>query len=181
MPELHLNTPVEYRPIPGFPGYRAGADGTIWSCLKKRGRLRATPTGEWKCLKQIASAFGYLRVSMCHEGHRHLCLVHRMVLLAFVGLPPAGTESCHFDGNPANNTLDNLRWDTKAKNGADTSLHGKLKGIKNPKVKLTEAQVIEIRQRVAAGEYQKVVAHNYGTTQANVNSIVLRKTWRHVT
>lgn len=26
---------VEYRDIEGFPGYRIGSDGTVWSCWKR--------------------------------------------------------------------------------------------------------------------------------------------------
>lgn len=51
-------------------------------------------------------------------------LVHRLVLMAFVGPPPEGMEGCHFDDVPTNNTLSNLRWDTKGNNQLDRVRNG---------------------------------------------------------
>lgn len=47
---------------------------------------------------------------------RRVC---RLVLLAFVGPAPEGMECCHNDGNPGNNRLENLRWDTRSSNTLD--------------------------------------------------------------
>lgn len=33
-------------------------------------------------------------------------------------------EVCHNDGNPANNVVTNLRWDTKKANARDRLMHG---------------------------------------------------------
>lgn len=51
-------------------------------------------------------------------------LVHRAVLLAFVGSCPEGMEGCHNDGDMYNNVLSNLRWDTPKNNRADVIRHG---------------------------------------------------------
>lgn len=54
-------------------------------------------------------------------------------------------------------------------------------GVKNPAAKLTEAQVLEIRARYAAGGiFQYVLAKEYSVTQGLITSIVRRKTWRHI-
>lgn len=50
--------------------------------------------------------------------------VSRLVLNAFVGQCPDGLEACHNDGNPANNSLDNLRWGTRSSNTLDSVKHG---------------------------------------------------------
>ena len=55
-----------------------------------------------------------------HEG----CLVHRLVLTAFVGECPADKEGCHRDGDPANNHVSNLYWGTKSENQLDSIRHG---------------------------------------------------------
>lgn len=55
---------------------------------------------------------------------RNSFLVHRLVLAAFVGPCPSGMEGCHNDGNPLNNSVDNLRWDTHRNNEADKRRHG---------------------------------------------------------
>lgn len=46
------------------------------------------------------------------------------MLTAFVGPCPDGMEGCHNDGDPHNNRLDNLRWDTRANNARDAIRHG---------------------------------------------------------
>lgn len=51
--------------------------------------------------------------------------MHTMVLEAFVGPRPVGLYGCHNDGDPANNRLTNLRWDTPASNTADKVMHGR--------------------------------------------------------
>ena len=51
-------------------------------------------------------------------------LIHRLVLEAFEGPCPEGMEGCHHDGNPTNNRIENLRWDTRRSNVADALRHG---------------------------------------------------------
>lgn len=46
--------------------------------------------------------------------------------------------------------------------------------------RLTETQVLEIRQRYTNGEFQKDLAREISVTQAHISAIVLRKTWKHV-
>lgn len=62
-------------------------------------------------------------------GRGHSRLIHRLVLEAFVGPRPDGMECCHGDGDPANNCLNNLRWDTRSANVLDDYKHGVRKRI----------------------------------------------------
>lgn len=45
---------------------------------------------------------------------------------------------------------------------------------------LTDAKVIEIRQRRAAGEMQKDLAAEFGVSRTNIHHIVRGKTWTHL-
>src|SRR5690606_27256834 len=67
---------------------------------------------------------GYAQVDLHRAGVRTRFPVHRLVLIAFVGAPPAGFEGCHNDGDRLNNSLENLRWDTHSANMQDTVTHG---------------------------------------------------------
>lgn len=90
---------------------------------------------------------GRLRVSLFDGGQFKAISVHRLVLLAFRGPCPAGMEGCHNDGNPANNHLFNLRWDTPESNWADRKAHGRdCIGTKNGNAVLSESDVLEIRK-----------------------------------
>lgn len=58
------------------------------------------------------------------NGERVECLVHRLVLLVFVGPCPDGMEACHGNDVPHDNRVENLRWDTRAANVADSVQNG---------------------------------------------------------
>ena len=51
--------------------------------------------------------------------------VHLLVLETFVSMRPTGMHACHYDDNPLNNRLDNLRWDTPLANRMDEIRNGK--------------------------------------------------------
>ncbi len=73
-------------------------------------------------------------------------LVHAVVLTAWVCPRPAGMEARHLDGNKLNNSVSNLAWGTMRENADDKKLHGKSKGSKNHRAKLTEEQVMTMRR-----------------------------------
>ena len=61
---------------------------------------------------------GHIVVTL-HDGpRRKRTLLHRVVLETFVGPCPDGMEGGHYDGDPGNNRLENLRWDTRRVNEA---------------------------------------------------------------
>lgn len=107
--------------------------------------------------------------------------VHRLVLLAFVGPCPNGMEGCHNDGNPKNNRLDNLRWDTPVGNATDRVAHGTHAiGAQNPRAKITEKQALEIKARIAAGETNESIAADYPLTTIGIKSIRNGYSWSHL-
>lgn len=108
--------------------------------------------------------------------------VHRLVLEAFVGPCPDGHQTCHNDGDPENNRVENLRWDTAKNNHADRKVHGThLNGAQISTSKLTEDDVRCIKTRLAAGESPKDIADDYPCTRANISKINTGKSWTHVT
>jgi len=170
---------VEYREIPGFPGYRVGNDGTVWTSLRRGSR--PIPTDNWRLLKPW-KINGYLMVGLYRKRELKRELVHRLVLIAFVGECPEGQEACHDpDPDRGNCRLSNLRWDTRKANHADRVDHGTvLRGIDHPKSRLTSAQVLQIRERHALGDGYRKIAVEFGIDHSNVALIVKRKTWKHI-
>jgi hypothetical protein len=115
-----MSTP-ELKPIPGHTGYFASRDGRIWTIKRKGGNDRtAGKLGEPKPLKATPRNRGYLTVNLDRNGKAICRFVHALILEAFVGPCPVGMEACHYpDATPANNSLDNLRWDTHGENAKD--------------------------------------------------------------
>nr|WP_232111245.1 HNH endonuclease signature motif containing protein [Nocardia wallacei] len=56
---------------------------------------------------------------------RKLRTAHSLVAEAFIGPRPEGLQVCHNDGDPTNNMLANLRYDTPSENQTDIVRHGK--------------------------------------------------------
>lgn len=63
----------------------------------------------------------------------------------------------------------------------DTPRDAIRRGERNPRAKLTDEQVREIRRLRAAGVTEKAVAREYGISFQAVGAIHRRETWSHVT
>lgn len=117
-----MSTPEEWRPAPGFTGcYEISNRGAVRSLSRTDSRGNRVHS---RVLAQYPTASGHLRVSLCRNATVSRVFVHRLVLEAFVSAAPSGLEACHNDGNPTNNTVANLRWDTKSANARDRRRHG---------------------------------------------------------
>jgi hypothetical protein len=111
---------------------------------------------------------------------------HRIAWMLEHGPIPDGAEVCHRCDNPACVRVTHLFLGTHAENMADARRKGRVSvaglhrvGSTHSQAKLTEAQVIEIRRR-AETEYQRVIARDFGITQAMVSLIVRRENWTHI-
>ena len=170
------NSTVEYRDIQGFPGYRIGNDGSVLSCWNFRNGMRST----WK-LRKSSFADGYEQVQMRVGGKAVTRKVARLVLKAFVGPCPQGMQCCHNDGNRANNHVTNLRWDTVESNMRDRDRHGKTaKGERSGSARLSESQVLSIREQASHGTRLCVLARDFGVSEPHVSRIVSGEKWKHL-
>lgn len=165
----------QWKAIPGYPGYEVSDQGRIKSYKYPADMKTNTPR-----IIKVRKSRGYFVVTLWKEGKPFTFGVHRLVLLAFVGPCPPGNEGCHGDGNRVRNHLDNLRWDTKKGNGADVRRHGSLKGTKHPAHKLTEFQVIQIREMAAQGISVTKLGKIFSVTPSCISQIKLRQHWRHI-
>lgn len=113
----------EWRPVPGWTGYEASTLGRIRSV----DRIVSTSHGLHRryrgCLlrQKTIKRGGYRAVTVSGRTQR----VHVLVLLAHAGPRPDGMEGCHADGDPTNNRLENLSWDTHLANVHDTIRMGR--------------------------------------------------------
>jgi hypothetical protein len=163
---------VIYRPIQGFPGYRIGDDATVWSC--KRGR--------WKQRKLDRRKDGRHLVTLSRNGVKRAKLLSRLMAIAFIGPCPMGMECCHNDGNPANNQVENLRWDTKVGNSADRVKHGTTcRGERSVRAKLTAGDVYAIRFLIRCEYRVGKIAAIFCVTKTAVACIRDKRTWGWLT
>ncbi len=123
---------------------------------------------------------GYLRFGIVRNGKHTTASVHRSVALAFLGPCPEGKEVNHIDQDKTNNRIDNLEYITHAENVSKAYykvLTNCPKGEDTYNSKLTQAQVDEIRQMLAAGVSQRKIATRFGVSSVSICKINTGKTW----
>lgn len=176
MDSIFLPSGVELRQIPVSPNsdYMAGSDGNIYSRTKYKGFGKKEYV-DWYPLQGHNSGKGYLTVSLCHENKKVTKSVHRMVCMAFHGMPePLTLQTRHKDGIPSNNNPTNLAWGTQIENWADREAHGHgMRGEKHPMAKLTDLEREHIRWAIARKLCsQRHVARMLGMSQAAIYALL---------
>ena len=164
--------------VVGFPGYKVGDWGGVFSLWEGSGRSSRIGT-RLKKLKTSTDSHGREVISLSRNKKRVSLKVCWLVLEAFVGPRPLGMDACHFpDRNPQNNRVDNLRWDTKKANYRDRIIHQTCnRGERNGSNKVTVNDVIRIRKMREGGCIARVIADKFDVTDANIYQICKGETW----
>lgn len=176
---------IVYKELKDFPGYRVGSDGSFWSRWVKRaagykkGSVRIL-TDTWKQVPMQLGSQKYLRAWIYGVGNRK---IQHLVLEVFVGKCPKGLIACHNDGDPTNNDVSNLRWDTSKSNTADRIKHGTdCRGSKHWKAKLTEDQIRSIKEEYFnPNVLKKDLAKKYGVNSNYPRRLAMNQAWKHLT
>jgi hypothetical protein len=102
---------------------------------------------------------------------------------------------CHNDGNPLNNKLDNLRWDTFLNNSLDMIKHGTIGGfesgcnygnnqlINGDKIswsKLDDDKVRLIRSLAPYRGCYARLAKQFNVTRTTISDALHRRSWTHI-
>lgn len=104
---------------------------------------------------------------------------HRWVCAQVHGEQPSDIhEVAHSCGNRACCNPAHLRWATRPENAADRLAHGTHnRGERHSMAKLSESDVLDIRERLAANESQKSIAILYGVSRHTIKRISARRIW----
>lgn len=169
--------PEIWKPVPGFEGiYAISNQGDVRVELdrlhKRKGDL----------LAKIPQRDGYLFVGLCTNGKAKTYSIARLVLRTFAGEPKPGHQANHKDGNILNNHLDNLEWCSLQDNFRHSCeiLGRDHNGEGNPCARMTEKEVLELRQRAATGEPYTALGEHFGITNVMARYIATGKAWSHV-
>lgn len=169
------------RDIPGFPAYTITKDGRVWS--KPRKSSRGQEPGRW--LTNTTQTNGYVYTHLNVKGKQYHFRLSCLILLAFVGPRPKGTQCRHLDGDKQNNYLTNLKWGTPKENIQDAIKHGThpclRRGAKSNRSILSENQVKLIFNAYHDGAYnQQELADTFNVSDAHISRIVNKKNWGHL-
>lgn len=171
---------VNYKAHPDYPKYLIGDDGSVWSsCVL--GSNKGRTSDKWHKLSVGYAKDGRGHVNLNNGFRPKSVSVCRLVIETFKGPCPAGMECCHNDGNPRNNKIDNLRWDTRLENVHDMIRHGtNPKGESHSHAKLTESQVLEIRKMIKSGMTLISIAKIFNISWQSVSGIKYWRRWKHL-
>lgn len=169
-----------WKVIPWSGGfYEVSDQGRIRACERTYIRTNGRPyTARPKMIKPHWSD-GYMRVRLNVPEKPKWHSVHKLVMEAFVGPRPEGLVIAHGDGDTSNNALSNLRYATNAENQQDRKRHGTWHDQTGGGA-LSEAQIITMRERRAAGERLESLATSYGVTPSYVTLICTGKAAAHI-
>ena len=125
---------------------------------------------------------GYGRV--WDADRRRVVYAHRLAYELAHGVDLArGQVVRHACDNPCCVNVAHLELGTQGDNMRDKATRGRaraLHGEANPLARLTEADVREVRARLAAGDSQRAVAAAFGISQPRVAAIAAGRAWSHV-
>ena len=165
--------PEYWNDIEGYPNY----------AVSNLGRVRSKKTG--KLLKSYQTK-GYLRVSLYNDAGRKCKLVHRLVAEAFIPNPQNKSDVNHINGCKTDANACNLEWATASENMSHAHSNRlrpvlNTQGEKNGFAKLTEAQVIEIKQLLADGKStQKTIGSQFNISKSTVKDIKSGRRWSYL-
>jgi hypothetical protein len=133
-----------------------------------------------RILRPIVAQDGHCYVFLYDgQGHSDKIWVHRAVLLTFVGEPESDQEGRHLDGNPGNNSLDNLCWGTRLENAADRRKHGRMPAPhESGFTKLKPGDIPRIRELQKKGFSSRQVGRIYGTSHTTILKVWRGERWK---
>lgn len=157
-----------WRDIPGYEGrYQVSNLGRVKSLPRvRRGHGGGYIRVPERILRGSPDESGHVAINLRDGFNTRHVEIHRLVMQAFVGPCPAGMEVCHNDSNPANNCLENLRYDTHMNNMIDVAYVGN-----RGRQKLSVEDVKVIRARLDSGDTGVRIAKDYGVTPAAISAI----------
>lgn len=152
----------------------------FWKKVDIRGEDECWP---WMGAKWCGDGLLYGKLVWGSRGDQKWLHAHRVAYEFTNGAIGCGLCVCHKCDNPPCCNPKHLFLGTKTDNNADKKQKGRsanVVGELNPRSKLTDEVVKEIRAWLENGVTQTFLAKKYGVTQAQIWRVKNGITWRHV-
>lgn len=171
---------------------RKTGPGECWLWLDRHGRARADEYGRvtfgrrWYAMHRVAWLLtnGAIPEGLfaCHRCDVRGCCNPSHL---FLGDQADNMIDCANKGRTARGASHGLKLDPERaargdRHGTKTHPDCSPKGSRNGQARLTEADVLAIREACAAGQTRSSVARRFHVSTATVILIAQRKTWRHI-
>lgn len=172
----------EWRDIPGYEGiYQVSNIARIRTLLtpiklRHKGNMLSTDS---EC--SIRNGKGYKFVTLYKTGQKKQIMVHRLVALTFIPNPAGLPQVNHKDTDKHNNSVSNLEWCTNRFNKDHAIINGLSgKGEKNAMAKLTDDDVLKLRELYKSGVTPRELCIQFGISKKYIHTVVKRKSWKHI-
>lgn len=180
----------EWRDVEGFEGfYQVSNLGRVRSL----DRIVPYPNSRYvngvgkreflgKILKLNTNKHGYLQVTLRKNGIQTTHKVHQLVAIAFLKKPDFRCVVNHKNSKRDDNQVDNLEWCTQQQNLMHAAEKGAMSRFENShnNTTITKETVLQIRKLYEGGQKIITIANSYNLKHNHVESIVKRRTWRHL-
>jgi hypothetical protein len=173
----------EWRKIAGFENYEVSNFGLVRSIKRFTGKGGNYINDKLVYLKPSDDGSGYLQVILYNNKKPKSFKVHKIVANSFIPNIHNKPTVNHINGIKYDNSVQNLEWATRSENTKHKYIIGidNNKGENHPSNKLTELQVLEIRERFNSGETDRCkLSIEYGVSSGHIFSIVKRISWNHI-
>lgn len=162
-------------PVKGYPGYS----------ISNYGRVLSNRKGAIKILKWRKTYKDYFKAKphKSYSDKQPQFFIHRLVALAFIPNPKKYKQVNHIDCDKSNNHVSNLEWCDQThniKHAKENGLNRSLRGDDSPVAKVTEVQVLEIREKFTKGFTAKMLSKEYGLKFCSIYDIIHKRSWKHI-
>jgi hypothetical protein len=144
-------------------------------------RLKGKGCVSERLIAKSINKSGYIYRGFHNKGTYRKFKEHRLVANAFIDNPYNKPTVNHINGIKTDNRVENLEWCTYLENKQHAIKTGltNTKGVKNHFCKLTEEQVLEIRE-IGFSKTRTYLGIKYGISSNTVTKIIKKEIWKHI-
>jgi hypothetical protein len=164
-----------WKDIKGFEGlYMVSNIGNVK-------RLKSKWVLNERLIGRLVDRDGYFRRTLCKNSLSKQITEHRLVATTFIENPENKLTINHINGIKTDNRVENLEWNTQLENKQHAVSSGltNLKGTNHPRCKLSDKDVLEIRE-IGFSQTRTALSKKYGVSRITILRIIKRSNWNHI-
>ena len=165
-------------------GYEVSNTGKIRSVdryITTKSGITRLHKGRLRCTKFNNRGYEMITINVC--GNEKTCLIHRLVAIAFIPNIDNLPEVNHIDNTKCHNYASNLEWTTSKENHEHAVVNGfrNQYGENGVNSKLTNADVIKIREMYESGKYKRrELAIEFGVSNSSIGRIIRKDSYKNI-